>query len=133
MAQMNWLAVLVAAFVGFLVASFWYGPLFGRSWLRVAGVRDQGLDEVKPEVLYGGTLFLSLISAIFVGHLLANFPGRPAHVYLMITSGIGVGFIFPALAIRSLHSRKSPKMLLIDSIGWILYYLAMGAVFILLG
>lgn len=133
MAQMNWLAVVVAALVGFLVASLWYGPIFGREWRRYMGVSRHGVNLPRAEKLYAITLFFSFISAIFVGHLLANFPGRPAYVYLMITGGIGLGFVFPALAIRSLHNRKSIKGLVIDAAGWTVYYLAMGVVFIFLG
>jgi hypothetical protein len=133
MAQMNWLAVIVSALVGFLVVYLWYGPLFGRTWRRVAGVHDSNVNLPSAEKLYGMALIYSFISAIFVGHLLANFPGRPFHVYLMITGGIGLGFVFPVLGMRSLLTRKSGRMLALDTIGWTLFFLSMGVVFSLLG
>lgn len=133
MAQMNWLAVVLAALTGFLVASLWYGPIWGRTWRRAAGVINQGINLPRPERVYAITLVFSGVAAVFVGHLLANFPGRPFHVYLMITGGIGLGFILPAFAIRSLHSRRSARLLFIDVGGWTLFYLSMGIVFAIFG
>lgn len=133
MAQMNWLAVIVSAIVGFLVIRLWYGPIFGRAWRRFAGVHDTNVNPPSAEKLNGLGLVYSVIAAIFVGHLLANFPGRPAHVYLMITGGIGLGFVLPVLGVRSMLTRKSNRLLMIDTAGWTLFFLSMGAVYWILG
>lgn len=133
MAQINWLAVVVAAISGFLVINLWYGPLFGRAWRRVAGIHDNNINLPPAWVFYGIALAFSFLAALVVGHLFGNFPGRPALDYIAMTAAIGVGFVFPALGMRHLFSRKSLRLLAIDTVGWTLFYLVMGAVFALLG
>lgn len=133
MAQMNSLAIALSALLGFLIVSLWYGPFFGRAWRRAAGLSISNFKRPAASILYGAAFLYSLLAAVFVGHLLANFPGRPAHVYLMITGGIGLGFIFPALGLRCLFLQTSRQILLIDVIGWTLFYLSMGVVYAFLG
>jgi hypothetical protein len=36
--HVNWLAILVAALAGLAVGGIWYGPLFGKAWMRESGV-----------------------------------------------------------------------------------------------
>ena len=43
-ADINWLAVLVAAVSAFLLGGIWYGPLFKHAWCREAGIDP----EAKP-------------------------------------------------------------------------------------
>ena len=42
--MVNYLAVLVAAVVAFLLGFIWYGPLFGKIWMKLSGMPD-----VKPK------------------------------------------------------------------------------------
>ena len=39
--EINYLAVIVAAIVGFSIGSLWYGPLFGKTWNREVGFREE--------------------------------------------------------------------------------------------
>ena len=133
MAQMNWLAVVVAAISGFLIINLWYGPLFGRAWRRVAGIHDNNINLPPAPVFYGTALAFSFLAASVVGHLLSNFPGRPLTDYLLMAAGIGIGFVFPALGMRQLYARKNSRVLMIDTAGWTIFYLVMGAVFALFG
>jgi hypothetical protein len=133
MAQMNGLAIALSALLGFLVVSLWYGPFFGHAWRRGAGLSISNFKRPPAPILYGAALLYSILAAVFVGHLLANFPGRPAHVYLMITGGIGLGFILPTLGLRCLFMQTSKQILFIDVVGWTLFYLVMGVVYAFLG
>jgi len=49
---------------------------------------------------------------------------------MMISTGIALGFIVPALGTNYLFSRASRKLFLIDAGYWLLFYSAMGAVFV---
>jgi Protein of unknown function (DUF1761) len=50
-----------------------------------------------------------------------------------MSTGIALGFIVPALGTNYLFSRASMKLFLIDAGYWLLFYTAMGAVFVALG
>ncbi len=51
----------------------------------------------------------------------------------MRLSRSALGFIIPALGTNYLFSRASLKLFLIDAGFWLLFYMAMGAVFVVLG
>lgn len=133
MVNANLLAILVAAAAGFLVGGVWYGPLFGKAWMQEHGFSEDDLKNANMLKIYGLTFAFSLLSAVFLGHLLAHFDTMSARSTMMISVGIALGFIVPAIGTNYLFSRKSGKLFAIDAGYWLLFYAAMGAVFVLLG
>lgn len=132
MANANLLAILVAAAIGFLVGGVWYGPLFGKAWQRESGLSDDELKSANMAKIFGITFLLSLLSAVFLGHLLAHFDTDFQRT-MMISTGIALGFIAPAIGTNYLFARKSGKLFAIDAGYWTAFYAAMGLVFGLLG
>lgn len=128
----NWLAVLVAAVSGFLVGGLWYGPLFGKAWMAERGFTEEDAKSAPMARIYGGAFALNLVSAIFLAHLLRHFATGWNEV-MMISSGVALGFIIPAIGTNYLFSLASMKLFLIDAGYWLVFYLAMGLVFGLLG
>ncbi len=133
MANMDWIAILVAAAAGFLVGGVWYGPLFGAAWMKERGLTEEGLKQGNMVLIYGTTFLLSIVSAIFLGHLLAHFGEMSARSTMMISTGIALGFIVPAIGTNYLFSRASLKLFGVDAGYWIVCYAARGAVFVCLG
>jgi hypothetical protein len=132
MANANLLAILVAAACGFMVGGIWYGPLFGKAWQREIGLSDDDIKAGNPLKIYGTAFLFSVLSAVFLGHLLAHFD-PDFNRTLMITIGIAIGFIVPAIGTNYLFGHKSGKLFAIDAGYWIAFYAAMGLVFALLG
>lgn len=133
MANANLLAILVAAAAGFLVGGIWYGPLLGKAWMAEHGFTEDDLKNANMFKIYGLTFAFSVLSAVFLGHLLAHFGTMSARSTMMISVGTALGFIVPAIGTNYLFSRKSGKLFVIDAGYWLLFYAAMGAVFVLLG
>ena len=44
LSNINWLAVLVAALSTFILGGLWYGPLFGRTWMRASGMTEERVN-----------------------------------------------------------------------------------------
>jgi hypothetical protein len=136
MGPVNWPGVAVAALLAFLVGGLWYGPLFGRAKLEEVG--PGGLAARRdPARTLGLTSVLLLISATMLGHLFArlpaeNLPAKP-WLYFMMSGGLAVAFVIPALWISYTHQRLSTRLALIDAGYWLTAYLAMGAAFWALG
>lgn len=126
------LAILVAALSGFLIGGVWYGPLFGKAWQREAGLSQEEMGATNPIKLFGLTFLFSVLSAVFLGHLLGHVSPAP-RITMMISVGIAIGFIIPAFGTNYLFGRKSGTLFAIDAGYWIVFYAAMGAVFIILG
>lgn len=132
MANANLLAILVAAAAGFLVGGLWYGPLFGKVWMTENNFTEEELRGANMLKIYGLTFAFSVLSAVFLGHLLAFFDAN-ARSTMMISVGIALGYIVPAIGTNYLFARKSGKLFAIDAGYWIVFYAAMGIVFVLLG
>ena len=132
MANANLLTILVAASTGFLVGGLWYGPLFGKAWMEEHGFTEAQLRSGNMLKIYGLTFAFSVLLAIFLGHLLAFFDTN-ARSTLMISIGISLGYIIPAIGINYLFSRKSGRLFAIDAGYWLVFYTAMGLVFLMLG
>lgn len=132
MANANLLAILVAAACGFLVGGVWYGPLFGKAWQREIGLSDDDLKSANMLKIYGIALLFNVLSAVFLGHLLSHFD-TDFYRTMMISVGIALGFIVPAIGTNYLFGRKSGKLFAIDAGYWVAFYTAMGLVFGFLG
>jgi hypothetical protein len=71
--SINYLAVIVAALSSFIVGWIWYGPLFGKSWMRLHGFTEKDLKEgslsmpVIMVVNYIATALAALAIAMFIG------------------------------------------------------------------
>lgn len=132
MANVNLLAICIAATVGFLIGGLWYGPLFGKAWMAENGFTEEELRKGNMVKIYGLTFAFSVLSAVFLGHLLSHVSVSP-RVIMMISTGISLGFIMPAIGTNYLFARKSGKLFAIDAGYWIAFYAAMGAIFVLFG
>ena len=134
MGAIDWLAVVLAAALAFAVGGLWYGPLLGRAKLEEVG--PGGLAARRnPARTLGLTAALLLVSATMLGHMFARIDGLDARpwLYFMMSGGLAVAFVIPALWISYTHQRLSTRLALIDAGYWIIAYLAMGAAFWLLG
>lgn len=132
MANANLLAILIAAASGFMVGGLWYGPLFGKAWQRAIGLSDEDVQSGNMLKIYGLTFAFSVLGAVFLGHLLAFFDTDFQHT-MMISVGVALGFIVPAIGTNYLFGRKSGALFAIDAGYWLAFYAAMGLVFALMG
>lgn len=132
MANANLLSILIAAVAGFMVGGLWYGPLFGKTWQREIGLSDNDIKSGNMAKIFGITFLFSVLSAVFLGHLLSHFD-TDFYRTMMISTGIALGFVAPAIGTNYLFGRKTGRLFAIDAGYWIVFYAAMGLVFGLLG
>jgi hypothetical protein len=65
--ELNWIAILLAAVSTMVVGSLWYGPLFGKAWIKLAKVKTDPNFGVKQAVpLYGGAFLSSVLTATVI-------------------------------------------------------------------
>ena len=136
MGPMNWLAAVVAAVLAFAVGGLWYGPLFGRAKLEEVGPGGLAARS-NPGRTLGITAVLLLVSATMMAHMFARLPAESLTakpwLYFLMSGGLALAFVIPALWISYTHQRLSTRLAMIDAGYWLVSYLAMGAVFWVFG
>jgi hypothetical protein len=132
MAYAHAASTVAATVAAFAVGGLWYGPLFGKAWMAEMQFTAADKGRVNPLKLFGLTLVLEGVSAFFLGHLLTH-TAQGAYRTMMISTGMGLGFVGPAIGVNYLYGMKSLKLMALDIGHWIAAYAAMGAVFVVLG
>ena len=130
--EVHWLAIAVAAVSGFLVGGLWYGPVFGKAWQAARGLSDDAMKNANMPMIFGLTFLLNLFSAFILDHTLTTYGAPDLNLSVMISGGVALGFIVPAIGVNYLFSRQSLRLFLIDAGYWLVIYALMGVVFALL-
>lgn len=72
MQEVNWVAVILAAVVSMVVGFIWYGPLFGKAWMKLTGKKEMGDKKEMPKT-YAIMFAASLVTAYVLSVLGASF------------------------------------------------------------
>lgn len=126
--EVNWLAIFVAAVSGFLVGGIWYGPIMGKKWMGAVGLTEEDVQGGNMTLIYGGAFVFALISSAMLAHMFFRLGQPVFHIKMMISTGIALTFIIPAIGTNYLFSRKGKALFFIDAGYWLLFYAAMGLV-----
>jgi len=125
-------ATLVATLAGFALGALWYGPLFGRAWIRVTETTPDDIRrDFKPVRVYGTTFVLGLIASYVFGLYLGPDPGRAFAVVLGAAAGLF--WVATALATNYLFERKPITLIVINGGYHAVRFTLIGLAFGLLG
>ena len=135
MVPVSYWAVLIAAAASMVLGFLWYGPIFGKQWLRLTGMTEAQVNEAK-----GKDMTLSYV-LMAVGSLLMAYVLSHALVFAtsyFLTSGISagltvgfwnwLGFIAPVTLGAVLWEGKSWHLWLLNNGYYLLTLLVMGAI-----
>jgi hypothetical protein len=128
-ADVNYLAVLVAGLIAFVVGAVWYTALFGKVWIRLQGFSDEKVKEMKanmsPVKFFGGMLLSYLVLAWVIAIILTGLPETEARTGA--TLGFFVWLGVAAIGVTNhLPSGKRPGVYLIDTGCQLVYLVLMG-------
>ena len=45
----NWIAVLVSLIIAVVLGTLWYGPLFGKKWMKLMGISQKQVADAKKK------------------------------------------------------------------------------------
>ncbi len=123
--HINYLAVLVVTILAFVLGGLWYGPLFGKAWMKESGVKE-GDGKDKMVRTFGLTFLLNIIISLN----LSAFLGPKADLQFGLFAGLatGIGFVSASLGIVYLFSQKPLRLFLIDAGYQTVIYAIMGAI-----
>jgi hypothetical protein len=128
MPEVNWLAVLAAAFSAFLLGGLWYSPaMFLKAWQRGAGLTDEQLKGGNAAKIYGGAFVLSLVAAATFAIFLGKLPVGIATAYGFCA---GLTWVAASFGINYLFERRPLSLFLVNggyhTLQFTLYGLILG-------
>ena len=132
MAPVNYLAVLVSAVVSMVIGSIWYGPIFGKQFMRAMGM-DQWTPEKQAEMKkkmwmsYVGQFIASFVMFYILGGLVVGFGHTTVHGGLLTAFIVWVGFVLP-LKVGDLLWGGKASLFWLTSGNMLLTLLAAGAI-----
>ncbi len=124
--HINYLAVLVSTVLAFVLGALWYGPLFGKIWLKEMNFTEEELKKANMAKIFGTAFFLNLIISIN----LAMFIGPKADLGFGLFAGAaaGIGWVAASIGITYLFGRKSLRLFLVDAGYQAVIYTLMGGI-----
>lgn len=111
--SLNWLAIFVAALSSFLIGGVWYGPIFGKAWMKENNFTEDQLKQRNMGLVFG----LSFALALFAAFNLAMFIGPEADIAFGGTAGFlaGLGWVATMVGIHYLFEMRSFKLFFINA------------------
>lgn len=129
----NYLAVLGAAIVSMVVGFLWYGPIFGKIWMKEMGFTKEYMEAAKKKGM--GKSY----AIMFVGSLVMSFVLHHALVFAstyLLASGVSaglmagfwnwIGFVAPVTLGSVLWESKSWKLWFLNNGYYLVTLCAMG-------
>lgn len=123
----NWWAIIVAAVASMILGSIWYGPFFGKTWMKIMGT-DPNLSPEQKKAMQKGVMplyflqfILSIVTLYILAHYIAGWQPKPG-AWGGIINGLWIwlGFIMPTIAGGAMWSGK-PK-----NLAWSMFFINAG-------
>jgi hypothetical protein len=127
LANLNWLAVFVAALSTFVIGGIWYSPLlFVNSWMAANKLKTDDLKGSNQLVVFGVSFILAFIMSLN----LALFIGTSASISfaIMASALTAIGWILPAMGIIALFEKRSLAYFLINGGYMLVSFIVMGLI-----
>jgi hypothetical protein len=134
----NYFAILLCAISSMIIGFFWYGPLFGKEWMKLVGLTSEKQEKAKKTMqsTYTAMFIASLIMAWILFHFI--WYAAPGSLTLFTSIKIAIyswiGFIATTSYTKFLFSpeKKPIKLLFIETGYQLASLIAMGIVFYIL-
>lgn len=124
----NYLAVLVATVAAFVFGWLFYGPLFGKKWMKLSGMKSSSKDKQgmgKKMVIHFITMFVFAYTlAVFIGSTASLAVAGGTAVALVVA----IGFIAMNDVGGMLWKKDSWNLYLLNQVYTILALVIMGAI-----
>ena len=70
MDSLNFLAIIVAAVANLAIGFVWYGPVFGKQWMKLNNYTEEEMKGINPGPLYAQSLVATLVMYAVLAHFL---------------------------------------------------------------
>lgn len=137
MLELNYLAILISTIVAFGIGGLWYGPLFGRLWMKLMGFSQEDLEKMKKKGGMGKSYALMFVSQFILAYVLAHFilgwaqnapdTGRLS-IGLQTGFWLWLGLVATIQLGTVLWEQKSWKLYMLNITHWLIVILVMSSI-----
>ncbi|EQA62504.1 DUF1761 domain-containing protein [Leptospira alexanderi] len=123
--QINYLAILAAVVVHFIIGSVWYGPVFGKAWMKEMGIPLDVKPNIKDMIKPMGLMVVGSFLTAYVLFYTTNVwrasswhagEDSPAYVYGFFSGFYTwLGFYLPILINTVTFEGRSWKLFFINA------------------
>lgn len=135
MFPINYLAVLVAAVVAFILGFLFHGPVSGKLWMKLADIHPTGnekLSDMIPQMIWNLVSNIVTAAALAIVYLLVSssplLGNSAVHNGLITSFIIWLGFLVTSSSIDVIWMGRSVKLWLFEAGCSLIVMLAMGAI-----
>ncbi len=134
--EINYFAVLVAGISGMALGMAWYGPLFGKIWIKLMGFTQADIKKAQEKGM-GKTIALGFLSQLVMAYVLAYFiigwatsDATMTGLSIGLQSGfwLWLGLVATVQLHQVLWEGKSWKYYVLTTGYWLAVTLVMGAI-----
>ena len=123
--DINLIAVLIAAILGFGLSALWYSPrLLGKQWTAALGLSQ---EEFSPARTYGTRFVTTLVAAYILARILVHTAATTLVAGIETGFLIWLGFVATFALDGVLFEKRSFKLYLINSGYYLVGLMLMGA------
>lgn len=107
--DINLWAVLVCGIASMILGSIWYGPLFGKTWMKIIGAEGKSKEQMQKGMglLYLTSFLLVLLEAYVLAHFILAWQDASG-----VTTALWLwaGLIIPTVAGASMWNNDSKSI-----------------------
>lgn len=154
--NINWIAILLAAFSTTVVGFIWYNPkVFGNIWMKEIGLKEEGMRSYAMFKMMAFTILYAFLIAFVLQMIVIHQFGAlgmvggnpskalPSYNAFMADYGTayrtfkhgalhgfmaGLFMILPVVGTNALYERRSFKYVMITGGFWIVCFMIMGGI-----
>ena len=123
---LNWLAIIVATVIAFVLGWPWYGPLFGKAWMEAIGKTEEDLEPTPMPFIISA--FTALLTCIVLAALMNTLGLVGVVDGIVLGLLVGIGFIATAMASDNAFCGWGTTLFFIQAGYRVTYSVLMGAV-----
>lgn len=128
--EVNWIAVFIAAFVGYAIGAAWYMTL-SKPWMKAAGLTEEVM-KTESKLAYAAPFIIAFVANIVMATMLFGIlvhVGDPTPWRGMLSAlFIWIGFVMTTVSVNYAFQMKPARLSLIDGGHWLFNLLAQGAI-----
>jgi hypothetical protein len=127
--DINYLAVLVVALISMVLGFLWYGPLFGKMWMRLSGIRPDTSGAARGYILATiGALVMAYVLAHVIAGMSVAFESGGAMRGVTTGFFMWLGFVAPVQLGVVLWEGKSFSLYVIKTMYYLVLLVIGGAI-----